>query len=84
MDYSTPNPLAWIDGELDTLECQGLRRRLAARSSPQTARLTLDGRELINFGSNDIISAWPPTPAWRRRSPGPWPRKAGGAGPVRS
>ena len=55
MDYSTPDTLAWIDGELDTLERQGLRRRLAARSSPQTVRLTLDGRELINFGSNDYL-----------------------------
>jgi 8-amino-7-oxononanoate synthase len=55
MDYSTPNPLAWIDSELDTLESQGLRRQLAVRGSPQTVRLTLNGRELINFGSNDYL-----------------------------
>ena len=79
---TTPNPLLWIDAELDTLERQGLRRRLAARGSPQGARLTLDGRELINFGSNDYL-AWPPIPGWRRPSPGPSPKKAGAAGPAR-
>ena len=55
MKDSTPNPLEWIDGELDTLDRQGLRRQLAARSSPQSVRMTLDGRELINFGSNDYL-----------------------------
>jgi 8-amino-7-oxononanoate synthase len=49
------NPLAWIDEELQSLERAGLRRRLAVRAGAQTARVTLDGWELVNFGSNDYL-----------------------------
>lgn len=49
------DPLAWIDDELASLERQQLRRRLLTRTGPQSARLTLDGRELISFGSNDYL-----------------------------
>jgi 8-amino-7-oxononanoate synthase len=49
------NPLSWIDDELLALERQHLRRRSATRQGPQAARLSLDGRELINFGSNDYL-----------------------------
>ena len=49
------DPLAWIDDELAGLERAGLRRRLAERASAQTATITLDGRELVNFGSNDYL-----------------------------
>ena len=55
MEYPTNRPLAWIDAELDTLEQQGLRRRLLTRSSTQAARIVIDGRELLNFGSNDYL-----------------------------
>jgi 8-amino-7-oxononanoate synthase len=48
--------LGWIDRELDALDAQGLRRRLAIRSGPQAARLVIDGRELVNFGSNDYLA----------------------------
>jgi 8-amino-7-oxononanoate synthase len=47
--------LAWIDGELAALERQHLRRRLSVRSGPQSARLQMAGRALINFGSNDYL-----------------------------
>lgn len=50
------NPLSWIDDELASLERQQLRRRLSTRNGPQSARMTLDGRELINFGSNDYLA----------------------------
>jgi 8-amino-7-oxononanoate synthase len=50
-----PNPLSWIDDELAALEQKHLRRRLATRDGPQSARLVIDGRELINFGSNDYL-----------------------------
>ncbi len=55
MDYPTNGPLRWIDAELDGLEQQGLRRRLATRDSPQTPQLVLDGQPLVNFGSNDYL-----------------------------
>ncbi len=56
MQYSTNEPLRWIDDELAVLEQRGLARRLAVRSSPQAVRFTMNGRELINFGSNDYLS----------------------------
>src|SRR3954468_11002540 len=52
---STHDPLRWIDDALGDLERSGLRRRLAVRTASQTARVVLDGRELINFGSNDYL-----------------------------
>ena len=55
MDSPTNGPLGWIDAELAALDHQGLRRRLATRSSPQAPRLVLDGQELVNFGSNDYL-----------------------------
>jgi 8-amino-7-oxononanoate synthase len=47
--------LRWIDEALGELDRAGLRRRLAVRTGRQTARVALDGRELINFGSNDYL-----------------------------
>lgn len=47
--------LDWIGDELDALEASGLRRHLATRTSPQSATVTIDGRELVNFGSNDYL-----------------------------
>ena len=47
--------LDWIAAELDALDRNALRRRLRARTGPQAARITLDGRELLNFGSNDYL-----------------------------
>ena len=55
MNSSTNGPLGWIDAELAALENQDLRRRLATRSSPQSPRMVIDGRELVNFGSNDYL-----------------------------
>lgn len=51
----TDNPLAWIDDELDALDRADLRRRLATRQGPQAGSVTIDGRELVNFGSNDYL-----------------------------
>jgi len=56
MKHSTHGPLAWIDRELSSLDEQGLRRRLATRHGRQTARVTIHGRELVNFGSNDYLA----------------------------
>ena len=40
---------------LADLERRDLRRQHAVRSSTQSARVTINGRELINFGSNDYL-----------------------------
>jgi 8-amino-7-oxononanoate synthase len=50
------NPLSWIDDELRALDRQHLRRQLRTRGTPQSARLIIDGRELVNFGSNDYLA----------------------------
>lgn len=52
---STHNPLDWIDGELADLERRGLRRRLSDRMGAQGAVVRLDGRELVNFSTNDYL-----------------------------
>lgn len=48
--------LDWIEEELAALEPRGLRRRVRVRTGPQAARVTVDGRELVNFGSNDYLA----------------------------
>ncbi len=50
------HPLSWIDAELASLEEKHLLRRLSMREGPQSAQLSLDGRELVNFGSNDYLA----------------------------
>ena len=50
------NALDWIDDDLEELQRAGLRRFLCHRDGMQQAdRITIDGRELINFGSNDYL-----------------------------
>ncbi len=55
MPTDNSNPLAWIDDALTDLERQDLRRHSATRTSAQSALVTIDGLELINFGSNDYL-----------------------------
>jgi 8-amino-7-oxononanoate synthase len=49
------DPLAWIDDELAALEERDLRRRLQSRRGRQGPTIELDGRTLVNFGSNDYL-----------------------------
>jgi len=56
MTKSTHHPLEWIEQELASLDRQWLKRRLATRCGKQSSRIVLDGRELINFGSNDYLA----------------------------
>ncbi len=51
----THDPLEWIDEKLAEFQRRDLRRRLGLRGGPQTSRIVLDGRQLINFGSNDYL-----------------------------
>lgn len=55
MADAASNPLSWIDGELAALEAHDLRRRLVTRDGPQAAMLCVQGRELLNFASNDYL-----------------------------
>lgn len=55
MSTSKHTPLSWINDELARLDRTGLRRRLVVRESPQAATVTIDGRQLVNFGSNDYL-----------------------------
>ncbi len=52
---STPDPLSWIDEALADLERRGLRRQQVVRRGAQSASISMDGRALINFGSNDYL-----------------------------
>jgi 8-amino-7-oxononanoate synthase len=57
----SPNPNAssaygWVDDELRRLEAAQLRRLLRVRESPHVGGMVqLDGRQLIDFGSNDYL-----------------------------
>ena len=44
-----------LAAELAALESQGLRRTRRVLQTPQTARVTVDGREFVAFGSNDYL-----------------------------
>jgi 8-amino-7-oxononanoate synthase len=50
-----PEPLAWIDEDLDALAAGDLLRPRRIRTGRQAARVLLDGRELVNFGANDYL-----------------------------
>ena len=48
--------LAWIDEELRDLDQQNLRRDPLTHRGPQGVLVNVDGRELVNFGSNDYLN----------------------------
>ncbi len=49
------DPLEWIDAALADWQQQGLRRQLATHDGAQGPTVSIDGRPLINFGSNDYL-----------------------------
>jgi len=53
---SAQDRLAWIESRLEVLEHEGLRRRLVARDGQAGVTAVIDGRELLNFGSNDYLN----------------------------
>lgn len=50
-----PEALGWIDDELEALAAADLIRPRRLRTGRQGTRVTLDGRKLVNFGSNDYL-----------------------------
>jgi len=56
MNPAPDDPLAWLDEKLAVLNKRGLRRRRATRTGPCGPRIVIDGRELVNFGSNDYLN----------------------------
>jgi 8-amino-7-oxononanoate synthase len=55
MDMPANGPLDWIEPELEALRRAGLHRHLRLRQQPQSAQLRIDGRDVVNFGSNDYL-----------------------------
>jgi glycine C-acetyltransferase len=47
--------LEWVSEELSSLKEAGLYNNIRTLSSPQGARLTVDGREVLNFCSNNYL-----------------------------
>jgi glycine C-acetyltransferase len=50
-----PDPLAFLNAELASLEEQGLRRTLRVLNDEQRARTRVDGRMVINLSSNNYL-----------------------------
>jgi 8-amino-7-oxononanoate synthase len=50
------DPLAWVDRKLSALEHRCLLRQKSMRTGAQRATIEIDGRTLINFGSNDYLA----------------------------
>jgi 8-amino-7-oxononanoate synthase len=55
VDKSTDNPYAWIDRSLDTIAKANLTRSTQTIESIPGRRTIIDGRSLLNFGSNDYL-----------------------------
>ncbi len=50
-----PEPLGWIDAAIHDLAAADLLRPHRVRRGRQGPRVNLDGRDLVNFGSNDYL-----------------------------
>jgi hypothetical protein len=50
-----PDPLAWIAEAFTALQRAGLERPHRVRVGRQGREVELDGRRLVNFGSNDYL-----------------------------
>ena len=50
-----PQALSWIEGALEDLAGRGLLRPRRVRHGRQGREVEIDGRRLVNFGSNDYL-----------------------------
>lgn len=50
------DPLDWLDNALGDLADRGLRRSLRQRGGGQAAKVSIAGRSVSNFGSNDYLA----------------------------
>jgi glycine C-acetyltransferase len=50
-----PDPLIFLDAELDALRTQGLYRQLRVLEGEQTAQASFDGRSVVNLSSNNYL-----------------------------
>src|SRR3990167_11014088 len=48
-------PATFLEETLNNLESKGLRRRLKTVEGPQGCRITVDGKEVLNFCSNNYL-----------------------------
>jgi len=55
MEEMMTDRLAWITQEIDALKEAGLYNRIRTISSPQGAWLTVDGKRVLNFCSNNYL-----------------------------
>ena len=77
MQYSSHDPLDWIDDELSQLDAQGLRRARSTQRGPQQVLIRVGGRRADQLrlerlsGPGGRPAAWRPLPPKR-----PWPMVA--------
>ena len=60
---TTQTRLDWIQQEIDVLKEARLYNRIRTIASPQGAWLTVDGKSVLNFCSNNYLG-WPTIHAW--------------------
>ncbi len=56
MHENTHPELVWVEDELANLDRSALRRTLVDREGSQGSSIVLDGRRILNFGSNDYLN----------------------------
>jgi len=77
-----PNPLAYLDRQLDDLRQQGLYRRLRVLEGEQRSRATFDHRSVVSLSSNNYLGL-ATHPRLRERAAEALQRLGVGAGSVR-
>jgi glycine C-acetyltransferase len=78
-----PDPLAYLDAELETLRAAGLFRPLRVLQGGQRARARFDGRSVVNLSSNNYLGL-ATHPRLRERAIEALHSLGAGAGAVRS